>query len=100
MIAEMIPESFSHIVLVTGSRSWNDEKSMRETFNDAWRDWGPKNVTRPVLSHARPSSTSAGSPDVGSETRSSSCRIRRGTSRTAPSTAGLAREPRGSRQQP
>ncbi|WP_258039957.1 DUF2493 domain-containing protein [Streptomyces sp. SM1] len=49
MIAEMIPESFSHVVLVTGSRSWNDEKSMRETFNDAWRDWGPKNVTRPVL---------------------------------------------------
>lgn len=49
MIAEMIPESFSHVVLVTGSRSWNDEKSMRETFNDAWRDWGPQHVTRPVL---------------------------------------------------
>ena len=157
MIAEMIPESFSHIVLVTGSRSWNDEKSMRETFNDAWRDWGPKSVTRPVLLSGHcpkgadamaellwrdagfeiitfpadwsthggtagfqrnqemvdaaqvfreagaqvlctASSTSAGSPDVGSETRSSSCRIRRGTSRTAPSIAGLAREPRGSRQ--
>lgn len=38
MIAEMIPEPFSHVVLVTGSRSWDDEKSMRETFNDAWRD--------------------------------------------------------------
>ncbi|MGW0536356.1 SLOG family protein [Streptomyces sp. NPDC003032] len=49
MIAEMIPESFSHVVLVTGSRGWNDEKSMRETFNDAWRDWGAENVTRPVL---------------------------------------------------
>ncbi|MEV0443541.1 SLOG family protein [Streptomyces spectabilis] len=49
MIAEMIPESFSHVVLVTGSRSWNDERSMRETFNDAWRDWGAENVTRPVL---------------------------------------------------
>lgn len=41
--------SFSHVVLVTGSRSWNDEKSMRETFNDAWRDWGAESVTRPVL---------------------------------------------------
>lgn len=49
MIAEMIQESFSHVVLVTGSRSWNDEESMRGTFNDAWRDWGPKSVTRPVL---------------------------------------------------
>ncbi|MFJ5071687.1 hypothetical protein ACIQC7_35255 [Kitasatospora sp. NPDC088556] len=49
MITEMIQESFSHVVLVTGSRSWNDEKSMRETFNDAWRDWSPKSVTRPVL---------------------------------------------------
>ncbi|MFD4242742.1 SLOG family protein [Streptomyces sp. NPDC058525] len=49
MIAEMIPESFSHVVLVTGSRSWNDEKSMRDTFNAAWSDWGPKNVVRPVL---------------------------------------------------
>ncbi|MER6520046.1 SLOG family protein [Streptomyces sp. NPDC001553] len=49
MIAEMIPAPFSHVVLVTGSRSWNDEKSMRETFNDAWRDWGVENVTRPVL---------------------------------------------------
>ncbi|WP_371793072.1 hypothetical protein OG285_32600 [Streptomyces sp. NBC_01471] len=42
MIAEMIPEPFSHAVLVTGSRSWNDEKRMGETFNDAWRDWGPR----------------------------------------------------------
>lgn len=49
MIAEMIPESFSHVVLVTGSRSWNDEQSMRSAFNDAWRDWGAENVTRPVL---------------------------------------------------
>lgn len=49
MIAEMIPGSFSHVALVTGSRSWNDEKSMRETFNNAWRDWGPKSITRPVL---------------------------------------------------
>ncbi|WP_405829135.1 MULTISPECIES: SLOG family protein [unclassified Streptomyces] len=157
MIAEMIPESSSRVVLVTGSRSWNDAKSMRETFSDAWRGWGPKNATRPVLlsGHcpkgadsmaelmwreagseitilpadwsatgeqpassgtrrwsapprssarpglrccARPSSTSAGSPDARSEARSSSCRMHRGTSRTAPSTAGLERELRGSRR--
>lgn len=49
MIAEMIPESSSSVVLVTGSRSWNDAKSMRETFSDAWRGWGPENATRPVL---------------------------------------------------
>ncbi|MFJ6484224.1 MULTISPECIES: hypothetical protein [unclassified Streptomyces] len=49
MIAEMIPESCSHVVLFAGSRSWSDAKSMRETFNGAWRGWGPKNVTRPVL---------------------------------------------------
>lgn len=42
MIAEMIPESSSRVVLVTGSRSWNDAKSMRETFSDAWRGWGPR----------------------------------------------------------
>lgn len=49
MIAEMIPESSSRVVLVTGSRSWTDAESMRETFSDAWRGWGPKNATRPVL---------------------------------------------------
>ncbi|GAA3257620.1 hypothetical protein Sros01_29750 [Streptomyces roseochromogenus] len=27
----------------------NDVKSMRETFDDASRGWGPENVTRPVL---------------------------------------------------
>ncbi|MFJ2420666.1 SLOG family protein [Streptomyces brevispora] len=49
MIAEMITDSFSHVVLVTGSRSWIDEQCMREAFNDAWRSWGPQSVTRPVL---------------------------------------------------
>lgn len=49
MIAEMNPESFSHVVLVTGSRTWDDENRMRETFNDDWRDWGAENVTRSVL---------------------------------------------------
>ncbi|MFF8918019.1 SLOG family protein [Streptomyces sp. NPDC015032] len=49
MIPEMIPGSFSHVVLVTGSRSWNDEQGMRDAFNDAWRGWGVESVTRPVL---------------------------------------------------
>ncbi|MFD7661328.1 SLOG family protein [Streptomyces sp. NPDC059788] len=49
MIAEMVPESFSHVVLVTGSRSWDDEESMRQALNDAWRVWGSSNITRPVL---------------------------------------------------
>ncbi|GGS80436.1 hypothetical protein GCM10010286_01190 [Streptomyces toxytricini] len=49
MIAEMIRESFSHVVLVAGSRSWNEAKSMRKAFDDAWRGRGPRNVTRPVL---------------------------------------------------
>ncbi|MEV7870125.1 SLOG family protein [Streptomyces sp. NPDC088124] len=40
---------YSHALIVTGSRSWNEEKSMRETFNDAWRGWGAENVIRPVL---------------------------------------------------
>ncbi len=48
MIAEMIRESFSHVVLVAGSRSWNEAKSMRKAFDDAWRGRGPRNVTRPV----------------------------------------------------
>ncbi|MFI5702624.1 SLOG family protein [Streptomyces xanthochromogenes] len=156
MIAEMIPESFSHVVLVTGSRSWNDEQSMRSVFNDAWRDWGAGNVIRPVLisghcpegadavaerlwraagfeirtfpaawsAHgkragfhcagrwstppwssvrpglrccARPSSTSAGNPEARGETRSSSCRIRRGTSRMARDPLQGSRASRGDR---
>lgn len=39
-----------------------------------------------------------GCPEARSEARSSSCRMHRGTSRTAPSTAGLERELRGSRR--
>ncbi|WP_199842664.1 MULTISPECIES: DUF4326 domain-containing protein [Streptomyces] len=40
---------YSHALLVTGSRTWNDEKHMRQALNDAWRAWGPSNVIRPVL---------------------------------------------------
>ncbi|MEU7318325.1 DUF4326 domain-containing protein [Streptomyces sp. NPDC007083] len=40
---------YSHALLVTGSRTWDNEKRMRQTFNDAWRAWGPSSVTKPVL---------------------------------------------------
>ncbi|MFB7599145.1 SLOG family protein [Streptomyces sp. NPDC056160] len=156
----MISESFSHVVLVTGSRSWNDEQSMRTAFNGAWRDWGAENVTRPVLISGHcpdgadamaerlwraagfeirtfPAAWSAHGKQAGfqrnqemvdaagvfreagaqvlctafldlcarslsarSGAGSSSCRTRRGTFRTAPSTAVIARERRGSRRPP
>jgi hypothetical protein len=41
--------AYSHVVIVTGSRTWNDEPAMRRAFNDLWRMWGPERVTRPVL---------------------------------------------------
>lgn len=40
---------FSHALMVTGSRTWDDEGCMKRAFNDAWRAWGPASVTRPVL---------------------------------------------------
>ncbi|UJW28818.1 DUF4326 domain-containing protein [Saccharothrix sp. AJ9571] len=40
---------YSHVVLITGSRTWDDEPAMRRTFNDLWREWGPEQVTRPML---------------------------------------------------
>lgn len=40
---------YTHVVLVTGSRSWDDERAMRSAFNDLWLGWGPPNVTRPLL---------------------------------------------------
>ena len=40
---------YSHVVLITGARSWDDEARMRATFRDAWRAWGPSNVTSPLL---------------------------------------------------
>lgn len=49
MIPEIMDTMFSHVVLVTGSRTWNDEVRMRETFNRLWIHWGTETVTRPVL---------------------------------------------------
>ncbi|QXV62920.1 hypothetical protein CVV72_10730 [Amycolatopsis sp. TNS106] len=40
---------YSHVVLITGSRSWDDETVMRRTFNEMWRRWGPDRVIRPLL---------------------------------------------------
>lgn len=46
---EPASDLYSHVVLITGSRTWDDEPAMRRTFNDLWRMWGPEQVTRPVL---------------------------------------------------
>ncbi len=40
---------YSHVLLVTGARTWTDEALMRDTFQDAWRRWGPQTVRRPLL---------------------------------------------------
>lgn len=46
-------QQFTHALMVTGSRTWDDEASMKRSFNDAWRAWGPASVTRPVLLSGR-----------------------------------------------
>lgn len=45
---------YSHALLVTGSRTWDDEAGMRRAFNRAWMAWGagprdPGAVSKPVL---------------------------------------------------
>ncbi|WP_254125596.1 DUF4326 domain-containing protein [Amycolatopsis sp. CA-230715] len=40
---------YSHVVLITGSRTWEDEPAMRRAFNDLWREWTPGQVTSPML---------------------------------------------------
>lgn len=49
MIPEKIPSKFSHVMLVTGARSWDDEHTMCATFRDIWRGWEAENIIRPVL---------------------------------------------------
>lgn len=55
MITENTPNRFTHAVLVTGSRTWDDEQSMRRTFNEVWQTWnrtddkGLVPIRRPVL---------------------------------------------------
>ena len=42
-------QPYSHALMVTGSRTWDDERYMKHSFNNAWRAWGPSSVIRPVL---------------------------------------------------
>lgn len=48
-IWQNVSPDFSHVLLVTGSRSWNDEPMMRQVFSDLWERWDPTIVTRPLL---------------------------------------------------
>ncbi|WP_181273588.1 SLOG family protein [Brevibacterium oceani] len=45
----------SHALLITGSRTWDDEPTMRRAFNDIWSAWRRTPITNPVLisGHAR-----------------------------------------------
>lgn len=45
----MTASEYSHLVLVTGARSWTDLRLTRDSFNDLWNRWGPANITRPLL---------------------------------------------------
>lgn len=61
MISGKIPNKYSHVILVTGSRTWADVSSMRTAFNRIWLAWDPalaqarvrppltQTVTRPLL---------------------------------------------------
>ncbi|PUB32527.1 uncharacterized protein DUF2493 [Promicromonospora sp. AC04] len=49
MIPARTPATFSHIVLVTGARTWDDEPTMRSVFRDVWRTWGAENIVKPLL---------------------------------------------------
>ncbi|BAS11837.1 hypothetical protein AHiyo8_01400 [Arthrobacter sp. Hiyo8] len=31
---------YSHVLLITGARSWDDEPAMRAAFRDTWTAWG------------------------------------------------------------
>lgn len=39
----------SHVLVVTGARTWHDVAAMRAAFQELWRAWGPGIVTRPLL---------------------------------------------------
>lgn len=49
MIPDNVPKNYSHIVLVTGSRTWDDEAAMIAVFRRIWLDWGTETITRPLL---------------------------------------------------
>lgn len=40
---------YSHVLLVTGSRTWSHSKLMQDAFNKAWLSWGIPNVAKPLL---------------------------------------------------
>lgn len=40
---------YSHVLLITGSRTWSHPALMQDAFNQAWLSWGPQNVTKPLL---------------------------------------------------
>lgn len=41
---------YSHALLVTGSRTWDDEVTMRRVFNEVLADWSAQGpIARPVL---------------------------------------------------
>ncbi|MFK0244538.1 DUF4326 domain-containing protein [Amycolatopsis azurea] len=40
---------YSHVLLITGPRTWDDVEEMRRTFTELWREWGPDQVARPLL---------------------------------------------------
>lgn len=42
-------DDYSHVILVTGARTFDDAASMKHAFSSAWRRWGPTTVTRPLL---------------------------------------------------
>lgn len=44
------PPKYSHAILVTGSRTWNDEPDMRRAFNRVWKEWDlSSDDSRPLL---------------------------------------------------
>lgn len=45
--------TYSHVIVVTGARTFEDAPSMKRAFNSAWRRWGPGKVTRPLLISGR-----------------------------------------------
>lgn len=52
MIPELAPPppKYSHALLITGSRTWDDERDMRRAFNQVWKQWGKlANDERPIL---------------------------------------------------
>lgn len=39
----------THVLLLTGSRDWDDREAMLAAFRQVWQHWGPREVTHPLL---------------------------------------------------